>query len=151
MRSLKSRGLGLLMAGPQERSWPVAVGLHFLCSEELEPEALWGSLQPWNPAVLQFLFMDCEFISRVQWWREFLPLSSRVGWSCVSCRRHVLSCNLPEWPPPAGVLSIRASATSQARVLLLPSWPGSAESWERAMAMTVISERCSLMARSGKP
>lgn len=98
-----------------------------------------------NPAVLQFLFMDCEFIFQVQ--RQTGVPSSQLpglgGVGSVALDMLCLATSLSDFHLPS---SIRASAAFQAHFLWLPSWPGSAESWARAMAATRISGRCSLIA-----
>lgn len=120
--TLESRALGYPLnsqLGPWRHSWPATVGLSFLFSKGVELE---DSPPRWSLAVLQFLFMDCEFISQTQR-QTGVPSSRLLGvggvgqllWTCFVLH--------PPWVTSL-LLTVRASTTSQAQVLLLPSCLG---------------------------
>lgn len=80
--------------------------------------------------------------------QEFLPLGSRewvelsvaLGMFCLTASPSDLH----------SLLTLRASTTSQACVLLLPSWLRTTECWERAVSPVVVCECCSFIFGLGK-
>ena len=133
--------------GPRQYSWPVTMGLCFLLSEGVELKELMFSTGLESSSCVVFVYGSWIYLKSSHR-QEFLPLGSREWVERVSRRAFVLP---PPWVTlPHLLLSISASDTSQAHILLPPSWLWSAENWERTMVMAEASEMCSLMPGSGK-